>query len=108
MSDKTAAAQVTAVLLADGWHHIIRGSFSVGPLGLGGHTNLGGLGFRFEEADAGSLHRPTSLAGPLDSIIAVGQVTPAAQRMRDPDRTSAAHHGRLADQCARVLAHAGR
>jgi hypothetical protein len=98
MSDKTAAAQVTAVLLADGWHHIIRGSFSVGPLGLGGHTNLGGLGFRFEEADAGSLHRPTSLAGPLDSIIAVRQVTPAITHLSDLGRARAAHNGHRADQ----------
>jgi len=101
-------ARVVAVLLADGWHRLVRGSFRVGPLSFGAEAGPGTPGFRFEEADAGRPYQPTVLAGPLDSIIAVGQVTPAAQRMRDPDRTSAAHHGRLADQCARVLAHAGR
>ena len=32
MSDNEVAARVVAVLLADGWHRIIPGSFSVGPL----------------------------------------------------------------------------
>jgi hypothetical protein len=109
MSANTAAAtQVAAVLLADGWHHVTRGSFSVGPLGLGAHTNLGGLGFRFEEADTGSLHRPTSLAGPLDSIIAVRQVTPAVTRLDDLDRARAAHNGHRADQGPRWRVHAGQ
>jgi len=109
MSDNNVAGgTVIAVLLADGWHRIVPGSFRAGPLSFGAEAGPGTPGFRFEEADAGGPYQPTVLAGPLDSIIAVGQVTPAAQRMRDPDRTSAAHHGRLADQCARVLAHAGR
>ena len=43
-------------------------------------------GFRFEEADAGSPYQPTVLAGPLNSIIAVRQVTPAVRRIGDPDR----------------------
>ena len=97
-------ARVVAVLLADGWHRLVRGSFRVGPLSFGAETGPGTPGFRFEEADAGRPYQPTVLAG----IIAVGQVTPAARRMRDPDRTSAAHHGRLADQGARLLAGAGR
>jgi hypothetical protein len=98
MTDNTAAAQVAAVLLADGWHHVARGSFSVGRLALGAHTDLGGLGFRFVEADSGSLHKPTSLSGPLDSIIAVRQVTPAVTRLNDLDRARAAHNGHRADQ----------
>jgi hypothetical protein len=97
-TNDTAAAKVVAVLLADGWHQVIRGSFSVGPLGLGAHANLGGLGFRFEEADAGSLHRPTSLAGPLDSVIAVRQVTSTVTHLADLDRARAAHNGHGADQ----------
>jgi hypothetical protein len=104
----TAAGQVTAVLLADGWHQVIRGSFSVGPLGLGAHTNLGGLGFRFEEADAGSLHRPTSLAGPLDGIIAVRQLSTAVTQLGDLDRARAAHNGHRADQGPRWRARASR
>jgi hypothetical protein len=108
MNDNSAAAQVAAVLLADGWHQVTRGSFSVGPLGLGAHTNLGGLGFRFEEADAGSLHRPTSLAGPLDSIIAVRQVTPAVTHLSDLDRARAAHNGHRADQGPRLRVRASQ
>jgi hypothetical protein len=98
MSNNTTAAQVVAVLLADGWHHITRGSFSVGPLGLGAHADLGGLGFRFEEADSGSLHKPTSLAGPLDSIIAVRQIPAAVTHLRDLDRARAAHNGQRTGQ----------
>jgi hypothetical protein len=107
MSTSTAAAtQVVAVLLADGWHDVIRGSFSIGPLGLGAHTDLGGLGFRFEEADAGSLHKPTCLAGPLDSVIAVRQAAPAVTRLNDLDRARATHNGHRADQGPRWRARA--
>ena len=109
MSDnEVAAARVVAVLLADGWHRLVRGSFRVGPLSFGAEAGPGTPGFRFEEADAGRPYQPTVLAGTLDSIIAVRQVTPAARRIGDPDRTSAADNGQLADQCARVLVPAGR
>jgi len=63
-----------AVLLADGWHRIVPGSFSVGPMSFGAHAGVGGPGFQFEEAAVGSPYRPTVLAGPLDSIVAVRQV----------------------------------
>ena len=109
MSDNdVAASQVVAVLLADGWHRIVPGSFLVGPLSFEAEAGPGAPGFRFEEADAGRPYQPAVLAGPLDSIIAVRQVTPAARRIGDPDRTRAAHNGQLADQCARVLVPAGR
>ena len=83
MSDTTVnTAKVVAVLLADGWHHVIPGSFSVGALRFSAGTDLGGPGFRFEEADPTSPYRrPAALAGPLDSIIAVRQVTPAARHL---------------------------
>jgi len=91
MSDnEVAAARVVAVLLADGWHRIIPGSFSVGPLGFGTGADLGVPGFRFAEADAGRPYQPTMLAGPLNSIIAVRQVTPAVRRVGDPARALAA------------------
>ena len=78
MSDSEGAATVVAVLLADGWHQIVPGSFSVGPLGFGAGGGPGALGFCFDEADVGSPYRPTTLAGPLESILAVRQVGPAA------------------------------
>ena len=104
----TAATTVVAVLLADGWHRIVPGSFSVGPLGLGTGADLGRSGFRFEEADAGRPYQPTTLAGPLDSIIAVRLVTSAVRRVGDLDRARAAHDGQRADQGARLRVGAGR
>jgi hypothetical protein len=101
-------ARVVAVLLADGWHRIVPGSFSVGPLDFGAGPDLGVPGFRFEEADAGRPYQPTVLAGPLDSIIAVRQVTRAARRVRDLDRARAAHLGQRADEGAQLRVRAGR
>ena len=103
-----AAATVIAVLLADGWHRIVPGSFSVGPLGFGTGADLGVPGFRFAEADAGRPYQPTVLSGPLDSIIAVRQVTPAMRRIGDPDRAGTVHNGQRADQGTRLRVHAGR
>jgi hypothetical protein len=103
-----AVTTVIAVLLADGWHQIVPGSFSVGPLGLGDCADLGRPGFRFQEADAGRPYRPTVLAGPLDSIVAVRQVSSAVRRIGDQDRARAPHHGQRADQGARLRVHPGR
>ena len=76
MSDtEPPGGTVVAVLLTDGWHPIVPGSFTIGPLGYGAGPDPGAPGFRFQEADAGRPYQPTTLAGPLDSIIAVRQVT---------------------------------
>ena len=108
MSDNEATAtRVVAVLLADGWHRIVPGSFSVGTLSFGAEAGPGTPGFRFEEADAGRPYQPTVLAGPLSSIIAVRQVPPAVRRVGDLDRARAAHNGHRADQGTRLLARAG-
>jgi hypothetical protein len=72
-----ATTNVVAVLLADGWHRVVQGSFSVGALGFGLHADPGTPGFCLEEADHGSPYRPATLAGPLSSILAVRLVTPA-------------------------------
>ena len=109
MSDNDlVTGRVVAVLLADGWHRIVTGSFSVGPLRFGGPAASGVPGFRFQEADPGSPYPPTVLAGPLDSIIAVRQVTPAIRNISDPDLPRAAHNGSRAGQGARLRVHAGR
>jgi hypothetical protein len=79
MSDNDVAARTVAVLLADGWHRVVRGSFSVGRQSFGAGAELGMPGFGFEEADSGSPYQPTVLAGPLDSIIAVRQAAPAVR-----------------------------
>jgi hypothetical protein len=100
MSNNTTGARVVAVLLADGWHRVVPSSFTVGPLGFGAGADLGMPGFRFEEADTGSPHQPTVLAGPLDSIIAVRQVTRAAPHTGNRDR--AAHNGQQADRAERL------
>jgi hypothetical protein len=94
MSNVIAANDnVVAVLLADGWHEVVPGSFSVGPLGLDGHIELARPGFRFDETRVGSPYRPTSLAGPLDSIIAVRQVNRGTRR--DAVSRAAADNGHL-------------
>jgi hypothetical protein len=100
--DDVTAGKVVAVLLADGWHRIVRGSFSIGPLGFGAGADLGVPGFCFEEADTGSPYQPTVLAGPLDSIIAIRQVPPAVRHHSDLDRARAAHNGQRADHGARL------
>ena len=102
-----ADARVVAVLLADGWHRIAPGSFRVGPLSFEAEAGPGTPGFRFEETDAGRPYQPTVLAGPLTSIIAVRQVTPAIRRIGDLDRARAAHNGDQADQGARFRVRTG-
>jgi hypothetical protein len=103
-----AGARVVAVLLADGWHRIVPGSFWVGPLVFGVEADPGVPGFRFEEADAGRPYQPAVLAGPLGSIIAVRQVSPAVRRLGDLDRARAAHNGQRADDGTRLRVRAGR
>ena len=106
--NELAAPRVVAVLLADGWHRIVPSSFSIGPLGFGTSADLGGPGFRFEEADDGRPYQPTVLAGPLDSILAVRQVAPATRRVGDLDRARAARYGHPADEVPRRAVPAGR
>ena len=103
-----AVGRVIAVLLADGWHRIVPGSFRAGPLSFGAEAGPGTPGFRFEEADAGRPYQPTVLAGPLGSIIAVRQVSPTMREIGDLDRARAAHDGQRADQGARLRVRAGR
>jgi hypothetical protein len=98
-----AAGRVVSVLLADGWHPIVPGSFSVGALCFGFGADLGVPGFRFEEAAADSPYQPKVLAGPLGSIIAVRQVEPAGRSIDDSHSARAAHHGRRGDSLHPVL-----
>jgi hypothetical protein len=91
MSGATVApATVVAVLLADGWHQVVHGSFSVGALGFGAEADPDVPGFCFEEAGNGSLHRPAALADPLTSILAVRQAG-AARRPGGTGRPAARH-----------------
>ena len=103
-----ADARVIAVLLTDGWHRIVPGSFRVGPPSFAADAGPGTPSFSFEEADAGRPYQPTVLAGPLDSIIAVRQVFPVVRRIGEPDRARAAHNRQRADQGARLRVHASR
>jgi len=81
--------RVTHVLLADGWHEVTDGSFTVAPYEFGqtvstetdgrkfvvlyGAENVGiqPVGFAFTEARTGSL-----MSGPLTSVFAVRQERP--------------------------------
>jgi hypothetical protein len=69
-----APEKVDAVLLADGWHKIALGSFTVGALSFGDDDHSV-PGYRFEEISDTSLHRSATLAGPLSAVLAVRQVT---------------------------------
>ena len=101
MSGVTVApAKVVAVLLADGWHRVLPGSFSVGALGFGAEAGLGALGFRFEEADLGSPYGPATLAGPLGSVLAVRQVGSAARGPGELARPAAGRWARSAPEAA--------
>jgi hypothetical protein len=70
-----APEKVGAVLLADGWHRVARGSFTVGTLGFSQDDDHGVLGYRFEEIGTTSVDKSVTLAGPLDAVLAVRQVT---------------------------------
>jgi hypothetical protein len=103
-----AGARVVAVLLPDGWHRIVPGSFRVGPLSFRAEAGPGTPGFRFEETDAARPYQPTVLVGPLGSIIAVRQVTSAVRRIGDLDQARAAHEGQRADHGAQLRIRTGR
>ena len=100
--NEAAGSRVVAVLLTDGWHQIVAGTFSVGPLYLGAGPDLDVPGFRFEDADAGSPYQPTVVSGPLDNLIAVRQVNRAPRHIDDPGRALALDAGHRVDQSARL------
>jgi len=72
------AGNVVAVLLADGWHKVTSGSFTIGPMGFGDGDGV--LGYRFEELDDASPYGPVTLAGPLEALLAIRQAAPRATR----------------------------
>ena len=88
-----ATREVIAVLLADGWHRVVQGTFTVGTLSFGGGADPDAPGFSFEEADDGNPYRPVALAGPLASVLAVRQVASARQtrELARPDSSRRAH-----------------
>jgi len=45
----TTTDTVVAVLLADGWHHIVPGSFQVAQLSFGTGADPGVPGYRFQQ-----------------------------------------------------------
>jgi hypothetical protein len=70
---ESSAPEVVAVLLADGWHRVSLGSFTVGAFSLATHTDTKTLGYRFEDADDPNAQGPTILAGPLQAVLAIRQ-----------------------------------
>ena len=71
---------VVAVLLADGWHRVASGSFTIGALSFGDIDGRGVLGYRFEEISEASPYGPAAMAGPLEALLAVRQITPRGPR----------------------------
>ena len=84
---RITTATVVAVLLADGWHRIVPGSFQVAPLSFG-PGDPGVPGYRFEEADTASPYGPATLAGPLTALLAVRQAA-TSRRHRQPGLAAA-------------------
>ena len=84
----TTTDTVVAVLLADGWHHIVPGSFQVAQLSFGTGADPGVPGYRFEEADTASPYGPATLAGPLTALLAVRHAA-TSRRHRRPGRAAA-------------------
>ena len=78
-------ANVIAVLLADGWHHVNADSFTFATLRFG--DDVGAPGYRFEEADAGNPYGPTTLSGPLEAVLSVRQVTRRTFRQHTTEPT---------------------
>ena len=74
-SPAPAPTAVVAVLLADGWHRATPGSFTIGALSLGAYTDANTVGYRFAEPDDGNPYGPAVLAGPVEAVLAVRQVT---------------------------------
>jgi hypothetical protein len=83
------AARVVAVLLADGWHHITPGSFTVGTLAFGPEGAGDELGYDFEEAASTSPYGPATFAGPLSAVLAMRQAPLRALATRVRPRRSA-------------------
>ena len=73
-------ATVVAVLLADGWHKVASGSFTIGSLSFGNSDGRGVLGYRFEEIAEASPYGPAAMAGPIEALLAVRQITPRGPR----------------------------
>ena len=71
---------VVAVLLADGWHQVASGSFTIGALSFGDPDGRGVPGYRFEEISEASPYGPAAMAGPLEALLAVRQITPRGPR----------------------------
>ncbi len=87
MSLAIDVTRVTHVLLADGWHEVADGSFTVAPYEFGrpadtraddlavlynsGSMGTGPMGFEFTEARTSAL-----IGGPLTSVIAVRRERP--------------------------------
>jgi hypothetical protein len=103
-----SAETVVAVLLADGWHQVASGSFTIGALSFGDHDDRGVLGYRFEEISEASPYGPAALAGPLEALLAVRQITPrgprhwpqAAGRNRIPSGDAAVYRHRSVRELA--------
>lgn len=63
MGDRIDVRKVAGVLLADGWHEVVVGSFEIEPLELIGFN---GSAFRFADRKGSG-----SVRGPLSSLLAV-------------------------------------
>jgi hypothetical protein len=59
---------------------VASGSFTIGALSFGDADDRGVLGYRFEEITEASPYSPAAMAGPLEALLAVRQITPRGPR----------------------------
>jgi len=100
------AERVVRVLLADGWHRTVSGSFTIVPFNFGDGDST--VGFRFQEQDDASPYPPATLAGPLASVLAVRQVGDTATARRPRTLPMGRHdEARTGSQSTRQASHPG-
>jgi hypothetical protein len=82
--------RVVGVLLADGWHRTVTGSFTIVPFEFAGYDSI--VGYRFHEQDDASPYPPATLAGPLTAVLAIRQIGDTAA-VRRPGTVAAGPDG---------------
>ena len=65
----TTRPDVVEVLLADGWHNAVPGTFEL--VGLAGHTEAGFVFLEGVEVHDGPVLNPTRVSGPRTSLLAI-------------------------------------
>lgn len=94
--------RISAVLLPDGWHRVVLGSFRVGILSFDpGSGGAGAAGFRFEEMNPSPSQGSGLISGVLSSLLAVREEMPP-----EPGRRAATADDQVWGPFHRLIKHA--